>query len=85
MRYDAITSISCINKALQALVSVYRFKSAWQQFLTCPGTGRFSAFLRFQGWSYSGFVLGSGSAEWIKGKGRSYELLLWRLVARSLS
>ena len=83
MRYDAIISISCIDKVLQASVSVYHFKSAWQKFPTCPGTGRFSTFLRFQGWSYSGFVLGSASAEWIKGKGRSYELLLWRLVARS--
>jgi hypothetical protein len=84
VRYDAITPISCIDKVLQASVSVYHFKSAWQKVPTCPGTGRFSAFLRFQGWSYRGFLLRSARAEWIKGKGRSYELLLWRLVARSL-
>jgi hypothetical protein len=29
-------------------------------------------------------LLGSASAEWIRGKGGSPELLLWRLVARSL-
>jgi len=44
VRYDAITFISCIDKVLQASVSVYRFKSAWQKFPTCSGTGIIWAF-----------------------------------------
>jgi len=32
VRYDTITSISCIDKALQASVSVYSFKRALQKF-----------------------------------------------------
>jgi hypothetical protein len=66
MRYDAITPISCIDKVLQASVSVHRFKSAWQNFPTGPGTGRFSAFVRFQRWSYRRFLLRSARAEWPK-------------------
>ena len=34
------------------------------------------AFLRSQAWSYRGILLGSASAEWMKGKGRSSESFL---------
>jgi len=49
VRDDAIPPLSCIDKALQASGSIYRFTSAWHKFPTGVGIGRFSAFARSQG------------------------------------
>jgi len=38
VRYDAIASISCVDKALQTYTSIYAFKKALQKFPTSLST-----------------------------------------------
>lgn len=44
MLYDAIASISCVDKWLQAFMSLYSFKKALQKFPTSLSTGILSLF-----------------------------------------